>query len=72
MKDKFNLQTFEGSRRVFRLAVIAVVLFSFFAYMIACNWGAVKVSELSIDSRGSVMQATLYTPRDANSESEIP
>ena len=72
MKDKFNLQTFEGSRRVFRLAVIAVVLFSFFAYMIACNWGAVKVSELSIDSRGSAMQATLYTPRDANSESEIP
>ena len=40
--------------------------------MSACSWGTVKISELSIDSRGSVMQATLYTPRNTNSESELP
>lgn len=72
MKGKFNLQTYDGSKRVFVISVIAVILFSFFAYMLACNWGAVKISELSIDSRGSVMQATMYTPRNTNSESELP
>ncbi len=72
MKEKFNLQTYDGSKRIFVISVIAVILFSFFAYMIACSWGAVKISELSIDSRGSVMQATLYTPRNTNSESELP
>ena len=72
MKEKFNLQTYDGSKRIFVISVIAVILFSFFAYMIACSWGTVKISELSIDSRGSVMQATLYTPRNTNSESELP
>lgn len=72
MKEKFNLQTYDGSKRVFQISVIAVILFSFFAYMLACNWGSVKISELNIDSRGSVMQATMYTPRNTNSESNIP
>ena len=72
MKGKFNLQTADGSKRIFQISVIAVILFSFFAYMLACNWGAVKISELSIDSRGSVMQATMYTPRNTNSESNLP
>lgn len=72
MKEKFNLQTYDGSKRSFVISVIAVVLFSFFAYMIACSWGTVKISELSIDSRGSVMQATMYTPRNTNSESKLP
>lgn len=72
MKEKFNLQSFDGSKRVFQVSVVAVILFSFFAYMLASSWGSVKISELSIDSRGSVMQATMYTPRNTNSESELP
>ena len=69
MKEKFDLRTLEGSKRIFRISVAAVILFSFFAYMFACNWGRVKISELNIDSRGSVMQATMYTPKNTNSES---
>lgn len=72
MKGKFNLQTYDGSKRIFVISVIAVILFSFFAYMFASSWGTVKISELSIDSRGSVMQATMYTPRNTNSESSLP
>ena len=72
MKERFNLQTFEGSRSIFRISVIAVILFSFLAYMFASGWGSVKISELNIDSRGSVMQATMYTPRNTNSESNLP
>ena len=52
MKEKFDLRTLEGSKRIFRISVAAVILFSFFAYMFACNWGRVKISELNIDSRG--------------------
>ena len=72
MKEKFDLRTLEGSKRIFRISVVAVILFSFFAYMFACNWGRVKISELNIDSRGSVMQATMYTPTNTNSESNLP
>lgn len=72
MKEKFDLRTLEGSKRIFRISVAAVILFSFFAYMFACNWGRVKISELNIDSRGSVMQATMYTPTNTNSESNLP
>ena len=71
MKEKFDLRTLEGSKRIFRISVVAVILFSFFAYMFACNWGRVKISELNIDSRGSVMQATMYTPTNTNSESSV-
>ena len=72
MKERLNLQTYEGSRSIFRISVIAVILFSFLAYMLASGWGSVKISELNIDSRGSVMQATMYTPRNTNSESNLP
>ena len=57
---------FDGCRRVFCIALTAVIIFSFFAYMLACDWGKVKVSELAIDSRGSVMKATMYTPRNVS------
>lgn len=40
--------------------------------MLACDWGKVKVSELAIDSRGSVMKATMYTPRNVSAEDSIP
>ena len=72
MKKILNLQTYEGSRNIFRISVIAVILFSFLAYMLASGWGSVKISELNIDSRGSVMQATMYTPRNTNSQSNLP
>ena len=67
MKKKFDLKTFEGSRRLFGISVALIVLFCFIGYMLACDFGKVKVSELSIDSRGSVMQATMYTPRNVSS-----
>lgn len=72
MKKKFDLKTFEGSRRLFGISVALVVLFCFIGYMLACDFGKVKVSELSIDSRGSVMQATMYTPRNVSAEDSIP
>ena len=72
MKKKFDLKTFEGSKRLFGISVALIVLFCFIGYMLACDFGKVKVSELSIDSRGSVMQATMYTPRNVNSEDSIP
>ena len=31
MKEKFDLRTLEGSKRIFRISVAAVILFSFFA-----------------------------------------
>ena len=72
MKERLNLQTYEGSRSIFRISVIVVILFSFLAYMLASGWGSVKISELNIDSRGSVMQATMYIPRNTNSETNLP
>mgnify|MGYP004539565849 CR=1 FL=1 len=41
MKERLNLQTFEGSRSIFRISVIVVILFSFLAYMLASGWGSV-------------------------------
>jgi hypothetical protein len=69
---KLTFNTVEGCRKILAILLIVIILSSYFAYMLACDWGKVKVNDISFDSRGSVMQATLYTPRIVSANDKLP
>lgn len=75
MKGKpgtFTFNTAEGCRRTLAVLGAVILVSSFFAYMLACDWGRVKINEISIDAKGSVLQATLYTPRRVSADKKLP
>lgn len=61
MKKKITFCNAEGCSILLKISVVVMTVSCFIAYMISNDFGKVKVSELDIDARGSVMQATLYT-----------
>ena len=69
---KWTFNTEGGCKRLLAVLLVIITLSSFFAYMIASDWGKVKVNEISFDSRGSVMKATLYTPRIVKAGEKLP
>lgn len=69
---RFSLYTADGCKRLLAVLVAVILLCSYFAYMIACDWGRIKVNDIAFDSRGSVMQATLYTPRIVHAGDDLP
>lgn len=69
---KLTFNTKEGCKRLLCLFMILIVLSSFFADMLASDWGKVKINEIAFDSKGSVMQATLYTPRIVHAGDKLP
>lgn len=69
---KWTFNTEEGCKRLLAVLLVIITLSSFFAYMLSCNWGKVKVNEISFDSKGSVMKATLYTPRIVKPGEKLP
>jgi hypothetical protein len=75
MSEKPHMLTFgtvQGCKRILVITVTIIMLSSFFAYMIACDWGKIKINDISFDSRGSVIQATLYTPRIVTAKDKLP
>ena len=72
MKKKITFCNAEGCSILLTISVVVMTVSCFIAYMISNDFGKVKVSELDIDARGSVMQATLYTPANINSEDSVP
>ncbi|WP_320129099.1 alpha/beta hydrolase [uncultured Sphaerochaeta sp.] len=69
---KLTFSTMEGCKKILAILVAIILLSSFFAYMLASDWGKLKINDISFDSRGSVMQATLYTPRIVSVDDKLP
>ena len=75
LKEKakaLSFSTVEGCRRLLAIFTALILVSSYFAYMLACDWGKIKVNDIAFDSRGAVMQATLYTPRIVHAGDNLP
>ena len=46
---KWTFNTEEGCKRLLAVLLVIITLSSFFAYLLSCNWGKVKVNEISFD-----------------------
>lgn len=69
---RFSLQTEQGCKHLLALCMIIIFISSFFAYMLASDWGHVKVSEVAFDTEGAIQHGTLYTPTGVNSHYSLP
>ena len=59
LKEKakaLSFSTVEGCRRLLAIFTALILVSSYFAYMLACDWGKIKVNDIAFDSRGAVMQ----------------
>lgn len=72
MKEKFSLTTKNGCLRTIALCLGLIVLFSFFAHLISTDFGSVKITRLSLDTRGANIDADLYYPRGTSSKDKLP
>lgn len=60
MDKKLNLSTEKGCRKTLAILLCIVLLASLFAQLISTNFGSVKISTLTIDSRGAELDIDLY------------
>ena len=58
--------------RLFLILFAAILLFSFCAQVVATAGGRIKIEQISIDSRGAVIQADLYYPAGTNDTDSLP
>lgn len=73
MKEKrFTLRTREGSARILAICLCLVLLFSFVARMIQSDNARIKVSRVTIDSRGATLDADLYYPSGTTDRDKLP
>lgn len=73
MKEKFfSLRTRQGCRRLFACLLVFILVCSFFAALIASDFGRVKHSRVTIDARGAVFEGDLYIPAGTSDEDSLP
>ena len=66
MSEKLNLSTEKGCRKILAILLCVVLLSSFFAQLISSNFGSIKISTLTIDSRGAELDIDLYVKRNVS------
>lgn len=66
MGKKLNLSTEKGCRKTLAILLCIVLLASLFAQLISTNFGSVKISTLTIDSRGAELDIDLYVKRNVS------
>ena len=72
MDKKLNLSTEKGCRKILAILLCIVLLASFFAQLISTNFGSVKISTLTIDSRGAELDIDLYVKRNVSDSDKLP
>lgn len=73
MKEKrFTLKTKSGCWRVLALLLAVILVSSFLAALVSSNFGKVKISHLSFDTRGGVMDADLFIPAGTSDSDKLP
>ena len=71
-EKKFTLKTTKGCIRLFALFLCLVLVFSCAARLMSSSGGRVKISEVSIDSRGATINGDLYYPAGTSDEDSLP
>lgn len=69
---KLTLKTMGGCMRVFAIFLCLVLIFSFAARLVSSSGGTVKISRVSIDSRGATLDADLYYPVGTDDTDKLP
>ena len=69
---KLSLKTMGGCMRVFAIFLCLVLIFSFAARLVSSSGGTVKISRVSIDSRGAILDADLYYPVGTDDTDKLP
>lgn len=72
MDKKLNLSTEKGCRKTLAILLCIVLLASLFAQLISTNFGSVKISTLTIDSRGAELDIDLYVKRNVSDSDKLP
>ena len=73
MKNRlFALKTAKGWRRLAACLLMVVLLSSLIAALIANDFGNVKMSRVTIDARGAVLEGDLYIPAGTSDEDSLP
>jgi hypothetical protein len=67
-----SLKTSRGRWGLLGIFVAVIVVSSFCASMLSTDFGRVNIKDLSFDSEGALISATLYTPVGINVKSKLP
>ncbi len=69
---RLTLKTKSGCKKLFYLFLVIVLLSSFFAGLIASDFGDVNIENLTFDVRGGTLSAELYTPVGVSDKDSLP
>ncbi len=69
---KLSLKTAQGCRRILFLLVALILVLSFVGSLISSNGGKIKVSSLTIDSRGAEIRIDQYVPAGISDSDKLP
>lgn len=73
MKEKkFTLKTYEGSKRLFALFLVILLVSALLARAFQNDFGKIKVEQVSFDSRGAIFNAELYYPVGTSDRDNLP
>jgi hypothetical protein len=69
---KFSLKTVDGCKRLLFLFIALILVFGFIGSIISSNGGEIKVSTLTIDSRGAEIRIDQYVPAGVSDSDKLP
>lgn len=69
---RFTLKTADGCRRLLLLLIALILVFGLMGTILSSNGGTVKMSSLTIDSRGAEIRIDQYVPVGVSDSDKLP